>query len=384
MFPTGWSSADMKEYLALCVSHHRRRIVLQMTDLNHAYLSDISNALIDGQVDIDTSAEITRKLSCTLFDPTARLGLDSIQLHHGALFADRMFRVVYGVGRPDGSKWFDVPIFHGPITKLNRKGAFLSIEGSGKEFFLFSAAYASANYKKGQLRTNVVVDLLRDGGESRYYVPRSSSKLPADIPISDTTARWPEIEAQGSALGRNVFFDTRGYAQFRGYSSTSSYTFRKFVTEPEVGYNLDNLVNCVVVVGARPKGAKKNMSRRFFAPASHPLSPYALGRNVSGRRVYRYYTRVISNARLNTWAKINSTGRNALKSGLLEGIEAAFDAPVIPILEEGDAYTLDYDGSSTTARFRKSSIPLVGPPVASVGYLRNVNPQKAKIRRKIA
>lgn len=384
MLNMGWSAKDLNEFLSLIVTHHQRDVVIQMTNLNHVYLSNVSNALIDGQVDIDTSSEITRKLSCTLFDPRAELGLDSLQLHNGALFADRMFRVLYRVGRPDGSKWFEVPIFHGPITKVNRKGPYLSIEGSGKEFFLFSAAYATGNYRKNQLRTNVVIDLLRDGGESRYYVPRSTSKLPTDIPISDTTARWPQIEAQGTALGRNVFFDARGVCQFRGYSSKSSYVYEKFTNEPEIGYNLDNLINTVVVVGARPKGAKVSMTRRFVAPYTHPLSPYQLGRDVSGQRKRRYYTRVISNARLNTWAKINSVGTSALRSGLMEGIEAAFDAPVNPLMEEGDAYTLLFEGSSTTSRFKKSSIPLTGAPVASVGYIRNVNPQKAKIRRKIA
>lgn len=384
MLNMGWSAGDLNEFLSLIVTHHQRNVVIQMTDLNHKYLSTLSDVLIDGQVDIDTEAEVTRKLSCTLFDPRHELGLDAVMMHHGALFADRMFRVLYRVGRPDGSKWFEVPIFHGPITKVNRKGPYLSVEGSGKEFFLFSAAYLMGNYRKGQYRTNVVIDLLRDGGESKYYVPRSTSKLTADIPISDTTPRWPQIEAQATALGRNVFFDARGTCQFRGYSSKSSYSFEKFTSEPEIGYNLDNLINTVVVVGARPKGAKVSMTRRFVASSTHPLSPYQLGRNVSGVRKRRYYTRVISNARLNTWRKIYDTGNRALRSGLMEGIEAAFDAPVNPLLEEGDAYTLLFEGSSTTARFKKSSIPLVGAPVASVGYLRNVNPQKTKIRRKIA
>lgn len=383
----GYSAADFAAYRALCVSSHVRRITVQLTDLNHGILSSISdknNGLIDGQIDIDADAEVKRKLSCSIYDPRSLLGMDNMNYNNGALFADRMLRVIYSIAPPNESHWYDVPVFWGPVSKVNRKGPYLSLEGSGKEFLLYASAWWKATYRKNSYRTNVLKDLMLDGGEAsnRIVIPSSKGKLTSDLIVGEADPRWPVVQQQSRAIGLYPFYDGRGVMQDRRLSSGSQYTFRKLCSQPEVNYGGDNFINSVLVIGAKPKGAKVPITRRFTAPSSHPMSPYNLGRTVSGRRVWRYYTLKIEDSGLTTVAKVNSVGKAALANGLLQNVDASFDAPVIPDLEEQDVYTLVDNSSTTAARLKKWTIPLNGAPVSSYGYNKNVTPNKTMIRRK--
>lgn len=379
----GYTAEQKRDYRALCVGHHRRIITMQLLDLNHNYLAQLSNRFIDGQVDIDADAEVTRKLTTTIFDPKSELGLDNLNVNDGSLYVDRMIRVVYGVASPDGSRLYEVPIFCGPISKLNRKGPFLSVEASGKEYLLYGSMWHKTTYKKGRLRSDVIRDMFLDHGEqpSRFNVPKANYKVAKDLSIGTVVSPWSQIEVQAKAMSREGFYDGRGVGQVRANSSTSQYTFSKFTVQPEITYNTDVMVNSVIVIGWKPRGRKTPMVRRFVPPSTHPLSPYKLGRIVNGKVKPRYYTQEISDSGLTSLVQINRVGKKALADGLLKSVEAAFEAPVIPDLEENDTYTLDWEDTTTNAKFRKSSIPLVGPPVASVGYLRRVNPAASKIRR---
>src|SRR5690606_5804143 len=95
MLDLGLSSSQKKRFHALLASHHSIYIRLQIMDLEHGYLDDISDQLIDGQVTVDASADVTRSLSLDLLDPRNTLHLDSDSPSAGALFADRMIRVIY-------------------------------------------------------------------------------------------------------------------------------------------------------------------------------------------------------------------------------------------------------------------------------------------------
>jgi hypothetical protein len=367
------------------MTHHRRVVLVFLLDNNQNVIANITDRLIDGQLDIDADADIGRKVMCTVHDPDYQLGLDHANVNNGALFADRMIAVVYQVLAPDQSYWFGIPIFMGPVSKVNRIGNFLALEGSGKEYFFYSSSWWKRTYQKGWMRHDVIRRLLLDGGErlENYWVPDSPHKVGKDIAISFDQPMWPVIEEQAYAMGRPAFYDARGDCIIRPNSSVSSYTFRKFCSEPEISYNVETTINSVLVIGAVPKGKKAPLTRRFVAPNTHALNPYKIGRiGWDGNVKPRYFSRVINDAGLTSMAQIIAVGNKALTDGLMQGIEASFTAPVIPDLEEMDVYTMIHEGVATTSRFRKCTIPFTGAPIATYGFLRKIAPNKIVIRRR--
>lgn len=384
MLNLGYSEAQRKAYETLLSQNHLVRISVQILDLNHKYLQDVSSRLLEGQVDVDMDGEVTRSLTLSLEDPKSMLDSTSTNPDEGALFMDRMIRVVYSIGTVTGDIWYDIPIFTGPIVKLDRTEGAVSIQASGKEFLMFSSVWSPATYKKGQAKTNVIKDLFRDYGEKYYVVPDYKSSLPKDLAVDYDSVPWQVIQKLATAVKCFAYYDARGMGRVRGHGSNPVFIFdeSRVTTNPQFGYSTEGLVNAVRVTGGVPKGAKKKVHYATFAPQTHPLSPAALGRFASdGKFKPRYYLARIDDESIKSVAEAREVAEARLNAGLLENIEASFEAVVVPHLEVNDLVRVQVGSLSATVRMRKFSIPLTGKPVASYGFNKRMNPSKAKIRR---
>lgn len=383
MLNIGLTAAQQKQFHDLLASHHSIYIRIQVLSLEHDYLSDISARLVDGQVTVDSTAEISRSLSLDLLDPHNTLHLDSDSPSNGALFADRMMRIIYVVLTPDGKKSYSTPVFTGPITKLERTGALLAVEAQGKDVLGMTGVWRAKTFKKGVQVTDVIRYILKDiMGETKLQIPNLKDKTARNISLGPDTVPWSTARNLASSLGYQLFYDGRGVARMRKKPSKSVFTFRSgkggtVLTSPDAGFTMEGVINAVEVVGAKPKGkGKKKVRARVVAPRSHPLSPWKLGRNGTPR----YLVLRHEDDSLKTASQCKKVAKEKLRRGLLQSVEVAYDTLVIPHLEEGDVVRLQTEEFAAQHNLPKFAIPLTANGVSTIGYVRNVKPNRRAIR----
>lgn len=383
MINLGLTPANQLRLNALFGQPHYLQIGVQILDLNHNRLSDVSPQFDSGQINIDNTQAVTRGGDLTFFDPYHQMGLDAYSPSDGALFIDRMLQVYYTVISPTYDFRVSIPVFCGPITKVDRDWAFVKCEVKGKETLALNNSWRAKTYKKGAGKVSVIRDIfLTLMGEKKYSLPDLASRLPNDMAISYETKPWEAAKAIANGLGYQLFYDGRGVAVMRKYNPTSLWTFHDHsggtvTTKPQVGYDLSNLINGVRITGATINGTTKTPF--YFtkvAPATHPLSPWSIGRGGVPRVIFDK----IEDDTINSTAEANAVADDRLAIGLLQPITVSFNSMTVPILEEGDVYRLQTPEFNTVGMIQQMSIPLLATDTSSVGYLRRMAPNRNTIR----
>lgn len=143
------TAAQRATYTSTLATSHEIKVTVQILDNEHRVLSTVTAALLSGQVDgytvwRDADGEIGMSRTCQMqfLDPGRSLAFDSGSPAAGALYLDRMVRVIYSVRCP--GFWVDVPVFTGPVTKVDRTDDVVSVEAQSKEAFGQSEAYYPA------------------------------------------------------------------------------------------------------------------------------------------------------------------------------------------------------------------------------------------------
>lgn len=398
MLNFGLSAAEKKAYHALLQSSHTIAIWVTIMDLDHNERTSVSKWLMDGQITVDTDAAVTRSLSLDLLDPYGALHLDSKSPSDGAMFADRMLRVIYSIVNPTRTKRYSCPIFTGPITKLDRNGVMITVEAQGKESLGLATPWQTKTYKKGYRVTAAIQDILEDIiGENKLDIPSLTNKLPRNVSVGTTFDKegnrtvskspWEVAKKLASSIGYQLFYNGWGIATMRKKQTSPCFTFEgesggALKSVPTVGFNLDRVVNAVEVFGKKPekeegKTTKKQPHARIVAPRSHPLSPWSLGRSGGPR----YLPMVIEDDVFWTDAEAMERAKDELAYGLLSSYALAYDALVIPHLEELDVVRLNSEKFSNNHLMKQFAIPLTSAGTMTVGYARNVKVNRARLKQ---
>ncbi len=382
MMGLGLSSQEQMELNVLLYTSHRVWVQLQILDLNHNFIGDISKSMLSGEVTIDSTSDVQRQLNLVLFDPNRSIQLDPNDPRLGTAYPTRMIRAIYNIGRVDGTKWFSIPVFTGPVNKVDRDGVAISIECLGKEILSNGGMWSSKSYANGWLKIDLIRDLLGNTGGERFMdFINNTSRITANVGIdrADNTV-WGYCRWLANTMGLQMFYDGRGYARIRPRPTSPVLTLssRMMQGDPQIGYDLQNLVNAVEITGGTPRGAKKPLIAKAVADAAHPLSPQSLGRlNGAGVLIPKYYPLIEENADYLTQAAVNSRAQEILNDGLLQAVEVAATCVVIPHFEEDDMIGFQTNKYTGAERIKKVTIPLTvdsGP--MSLGYNMNVRPSR--------
>jgi hypothetical protein len=386
MINLGLSSADLALFQKSLYSPpgYQLKITIQVLDLNHTYLADLSSRLIDGQVNKSFWDTITSNAQFTLRDPDNQVGFDTTNPSEGALYMDRMIKIVYSVYSSILPKWVDVPIFCGPISKVSRDNAVLSVECQGKESLYVAPemAWTSKTYPKGQKLITALRDLLGDkGGETKFDFPEWTRTLKKDYALKTETPIWDVAQKiVGSRLVQQLFYDGRGYLRLRACPTTPTFTFTEdhITSVPRLAFETENVRNTVRVKGATPDG-KPQIIANAHLPASDPSSSTSLGRN--GKK--RYLVEPVDDPDLDTQSKATAQANETLESVKLENITFDFDSFPIPHLEQGDVFAIDTRRFGRNLRAKEFSIPLKPSAESpqSNGTYRRLTPLARKRRK---
>lgn len=377
MIPLGLTAQEVRDLHQTLTGNHSVNVTVQVLNLAGDRLGDVSSRLLSGQVNIDDTKAITRSCTLSLYDSARSLHFDSDAPTDGALYVDRMIKVVYSVKAAGAIDWTDIPLFCGPISSMDRTDDVVNIEAQGKETLAMGVAWKTRTYKRNQYRTAVIRSILEDlTGETRFTFPSHGARLPADLSVARTSTPWFVARRLAVGVDMQLFYDGRGVARLRPKTTASAFTFDSgdggsVLTVPQVTYSTENLKNIVWVSGAK----KVSVSRS--APRSHPMSPWRLGRN----GVPRFLLETVTDTSIRTNAEAVRVANSHLNDALLSAIEVSFDAMSIPDLEPGDVARVTTDDFSNSFRVHQFSIPLVVGGQMSVGYLTNRSPNKRRIRR---
>lgn len=378
MIPLGLRSAEQAHFEQQLRTNAKIRVRVRMQNLSGDTLGDLTDRLQDGQVNIDTSGEADRQCSLTLDDPNHSLNLDSDAPGDGALYADRMVRVDYGLYVDALARWVDVPVFTGPVVTMNRSGAAVELSCLGKEHLAKGQCWRPLSLKKGTNTGDAIKYILRErAGEDRFAFGTTRHRLPKGVNLDRLAQPWAAAKTLAASIGRQLYYDGAGVCRLRTPPGGSLFTFTDALvtSDPQVTYDLANIINTTWVKGFKPKG-KPRVTAYAVAPVTHPLSPNRLGRNGTPR----FFVELIEKDGVRSNTDALRLARANLRNKLLEGVSATFDSLPVPHLDPGDVVRLSTEDTSLTFVLRQASIPLTHAGVMSVGATKRVKPRRSRIR----
>lgn len=384
MIPLGLSATQQAALLAALTTDHLVHVSVYLTNTAGAKLANLSDRLLDGQVDIDADGDVTRSAAVSLLDPQRSLSFDANSPNEAAVYFDRMVQINYSVSAPSlagfGIGWITIPLFTGPIVKLDRSDDIVNIDCEGKEVLAMGQVWKPHTYPKGARKIDVIVDVLKyRSGETKFDIPQYGTLMPTNLAVGHMDTPWGIAKQIANGMGLQLFYDGRGTCRLRPRSQTSVYRFRTgddeaVITPPKITPILENLKNRVWVHGSIDPGgglSEYKIGAVAVAPLSHPMSAVRLGRN----GVPRELVEEIDNATVTTQYEAQAQADAILNARLLESITVEFDSMPIPLLEELDVCRLETDRYSNAFRFTKASIPLVVSDTSSmsVGYVNRLS-----------
>jgi hypothetical protein len=382
MLSIGQAVPEQRQFESLLSSSHRLFTRVSILDLNHKYLSDISEKLLDGVVSVDAEGDpATRNVQADFLDPRSSMRLDTGDPDDSALFMDRMFKITQTLITPTGQLWFDVPVFCGPLTKVQRRGFTLSVEGQGKEIMGAANSWQRHTFAKGLLKSTVITRIMQDIlGETKLDIIERPEKLPDNLAITPDKSPWKVASQLANSMNCQLFYDGRGVCRMRETPSKSVFTFESDVnilSDPQMDYDASELKNAIIVLGGKPKGSKERIVVRLVADRKHPLSPWNIGR----KDAPRYLTEIIEDDSIKTKAEAMAIAKRKLKLNLIQAMQTSFDALPPRHLDPLDLCRISTDKYSATFRLRQFTIPLTVSNPSSIGYLKRGKPLKKAIRR---
>lgn len=375
MINLGLSVAQMTDLINLLWSHHTISIGVRIMDTSHNYTADVTDMLVDGQINFDATAQDTdRSLDLTLLDPLKSVQLDPQSPSPVSLYVANMISIMYTVQSPDRSKTFNIPVFCGPVNKVDRDGVLLNVKCLGKEVLSSDTLWVGKAYANAKI-TDIIRAMLTDAGETKMEIPDLGNIVGYvyfDRNTDVAKSIWAACEWLASLIGYQLFYDGRGTARMRPVENHAVMTFddKNIKSQPQYGYDLQGTSNAVIVVGGEQGPGQPRIEYRLVAPDTHPLSPRNVGRNDKPRYINPI---IIEDDSISSIYQAQAIAEQALNDALLMTINAAFDSLPVPLLEPTDVVTINYGGFALNTRINKWTLPLTNQGSSSIGYLRKTN-----------
>lgn len=384
MWDTGLSVADKLELIKCLASTRVHRSRVQVLDLEHNYVLNITDGIMDGQVTVDFDGEdATRTLDLLIFDPDYDLGFDTPQYADGVWFFDRMIQVTIEQYVPALDRVIEIPIFTGPVSNFKRKKASVTMSCVGKDWFA-RKSWPRFTIPKNTNYVDVIKMILTDLGETKFRIQGTTTGVLTADKIIDRTSEltpWGYCRVSASTQNLRLFYDGAGYAVIRNRDDSHPvFTFADgnggtVLTEPEPTTDYSRIANVGRAESTDPANTKA------FAEAqvddTSPISPTKLTRG--GKPLYIGF--VIQEDSITTAAIALSRVKSELKDRQAAAYAVTFDALPNYLIEEVDPIGVDANGVVTQTIIPRFTFGLSPGAVMNVGYTDMVSPTLARIRR---
>lgn len=356
---------------------------VQLLSLDHVVLADLSDRVIDGQVDCKLEGKVsTRSCSLTLVDPRREVAIDGEDAGDGALFYDKMLAVGVRFKGPRIGRWVDIPLFCGPMTNAARTGYTAQVTAQGKERLATGMVWDTRNYTAGTQKIAVIRDLLEQTGEdpSRILLPDLPGRIPKDISLGRTDTSWPPVMDVSGSMNRQGMYDGRGDYRLRSWPDDPKVVFTQgtggtILTHPEVTYDQYAGWNGVWVKG-QGKRTGKQIEKTIWLPREHPLSPWSRARGgVPYRKAY-----VVTNEKVRTEGEAEEVAERYMRRLVREVVRVRADVMPNWLLEPADVVAFrTLELGNVEQVLREFSLPITAGAAMSVGATKQLQ-RKVKKR----
>lgn len=378
----GLNAQEQAAYDAATLTNQRLDTRVEVWDLNHNPLGDVSAMFQTGQANDDTAADVGTSATVELFDPLFVARFDEAENVGASQPPNRMLHVERGTFVESIGRFVYCPAFTGPVTKIDREDDVLKLECQSKESNALRNLWKPIVVKKGTNKIEAIRQIMAQSvGERFFDLATTSSTLAADLSLATDTTPWAACRDLASSLGFTLFYDARGVLICRPPVDAPSWVFRTGVggnitSSLQRGYASDGVVNAVRFTGGTPKGKKAPVVAEAVAPASHPASPTNLAIN----GVPQFYWTEITADEVTDQKVADARALSSLNSSLLESVALSFNALVNGRLESGDVVRVITDRLVVDLRYRTGSRPF-GLGTATYGYNARVSKPIRNIRR---
>lgn len=389
------TTAELKEFEATLRRSHEVMVRVTLLDLDWNPLSSVTPRVLDGVVLGDRNGfgekhGPQRRLSLTLFDPGFALNVDTASPADGTVYYDRLVQVHYSVNVPSLGRWVTIPVFAGPPWELRREDAVVTIEADDASVLGWGEAWKPLTVKKRARKVKAIRRILAErAGFTRFRLPARKGKLAHTVSLGRMERPWVQADQIAASMDLQLLVDGNGYVTARELPESPIWTFRPAVDGQPGGTIIDpvstdtsreDFANIIVVIGRKPKGAKKRVRYVARAPKVHPHSPHSLAQNgVPYRKVV-----LIRNDKLRTKRECKKVATRELNDRIRSLTTMTCSILPWPHLEPGDlAEFVATGGDSVIDRVDTYSLPLgvMNAPAMSIGWTGRPRPRPGKVRR---
>lgn len=374
----GLTHEGWKAYIRALSHTHRRRITLEVLDLDGNPITTMAPMILDGQVVVDATAaddQPTRILTLSFLDPKRRIAFEPDQVGDTPLHRRRMLRVTYSIRVPELQRWVGCRVFTGPLWDFDRTGAIVNLTAHGKEKQALGNIWTQLHFPAKTRKTTIIRRLLVATGETRMSIPDAKTTTPKRFTVLRMDKPWVKARHVAKSMDRRLFYDGRGIAFLRVHTSRPVFTFapRMQLSDVTVDRDPEGIFNVFLFTGGKPKGAKRKVRSKAYAlPKWHSLSPWALRRNDKPFRLVD----VEENDQVKTVAEANRRARRRRDDATRTSVTASVDVLPVPFLDEGDLVRVPTDRGVFLIRASKWTLPLSteGSPAMTLGAIRRTTP----------
>lgn len=373
------SPVEVGQLLRLLRSSHWVATTIDVLDLDHKFQGSLSSSFLSGSVNVDATAEVTRSMSAEFFESRMNVPIVPRSPSMGAAYQKRMLQATYHVW--DRNHRFSFPVFTGPIDKVDRDGEILKIECQGKEILSSGAIWSSKDYPSGWNKSSLIQDILTTMSGEAFYDIEPTDQITAEKTVLDreNSTVWSTVKSLAESMGKTAFYNGSGRLQIRSLPGSPALTVDPTYAlgDPQDSYSSESTANAVEVTGATPRGSKKPLVAKVFAPDEHPLSAKNLGRN----GVPRFLPIIEQNQDLKTQAAVENRADSLLREALLQSIDVAIPLIPIPGIDERDLIRFEFPDFSADVRVKQYTFPLLVGEVMSFGYLQASEVTEMSVRK---
>lgn len=342
--------------------HARGRLAVM--DKYHRPLTHLDDWLLDGQVEWNSSADVSRTATATVLDPDGRAGLDAASPTGSSARLDRFVQMHRDVWLPSAHQWVSIPLFTGPVSGVQRDGNTITIAAQGKESLALQPFWSPKSWPRSTPRVRIIREMMRDGtGEGEFALPwwRTPAGRETSVVVfseDDESTVWAQAQAQAKTMGAHLYYDALGVLRLRlrPVIPVWRFTEAEMVGRPTVSEDTSRVINTVIVDGGTPKAGQRLVTAKESLPASHPWSWWNLGRNGVPRRIVE----TISDTSIVTYSEARRVAKRRIREHSAAAWEISCDVLPVPMLEPGDLVRVDAHDVAQSAGLFRATIPLTG------------------------
>lgn len=370
------SHADLLTYRDGLTVTHLRRVSAKVMHLDHSLVTRDYHGILDGQVTMDTSTDVTTTANLSLLDPSMSIGWEP-DSPRGYPHLRRMIQIIDSRYIDALSAWIDCPVFTGPVMDFDRDGATVSISADSKARLAMGNFAQNHTWAAKRKVVDVITDMLVNwAGEApaRIHLPSIKATIPEKLTVHHSDRIWDHVVRLVHSVGMVCFYDGAGHFRMRSPSNSPALTIDSSIlcSPIRVDRQAPDIKNRWIVRGPRPRAHKKRVVVDLRLPTKHPWSAQNLGRN----GVPRWLIDEIQPGHVKNTAAAEKIAKQARDDVLRGSQQVSADMLPLPDVEPYDLVRLTDPLIGTyLARANQYTFPLGTGGPATFGAVKRVSLQ---------